>query len=514
MVYGLKCYIIDSFIGFFAYDEALKVVGSRVFKEVDEAKSQLIELEKSGSCKELEVLVHDLIDMGYDDFIFENEQEGKAIKSKFNVAFEVIHPSEGGKAFRSSATSVAIAAGVKADKLEKMRKEVAEAIVRVRVRVASEKRDRLVAQAVSGLDEIDKNVNISVSRVREWYGLHFPELDTLVPDHKQYMAIVSEYGDKASIEKTGAEAIVQNEPKAVAIIEAAGKSMGADIAELDMRQIRDLAEVNLKTYAARDAMEKYIDDTMKEVAPNVRELAGASLGARLIALAGSLENLARKPASTMQVLGAEKALFRSLKTGARPPKHGIIFQHQYLHSAERWQRGKIARALAGKLSIAARVDAYGGDYIADRLKASVEKRIADIKKKYSKPPMREQYKDRFEGRPRFDRRGGGGFDRRGGGGSFERRGGGGGFDKRGDRGGGGGFRRGGGGFDRRGGSGSFERRGGFSGGSGGGPGGGSGSSSGGGSSGGGSKFSSRDTHDRWGKRDNASSNKWRGNKRW
>lgn len=140
---------------------------------------------------------------------------------------------------------------------------------------------------------------------------------------------------------------------------------------------------------------------MKEVAPNLRELVGSSLGARLIALTGSLEGLAKKPASTIQVLGAEKALFRSLKTGARPPKHGIIFQHQYIHNAPRWQRGKIARALAGKLSIAARVDAFHGEFVADSLKKILDKRVEDIQKKYSKPPVKERRPERFETRERF-----------------------------------------------------------------------------------------------------------------
>jgi nucleolar protein 56 len=92
------------------------------------------------------------------------------------------------------------------------------------------------------------------------------------------------------------------------------------------------------------------------------------------------------PASTIQVLGAEKALFRSLKTGTRPPKHGIIFQHTLIHEAKRWQRGKMARAIAGKLAIAARTDAYSGKYIGDGLKASLERRIAEIHEKYAEPP--------------------------------------------------------------------------------------------------------------------------------
>jgi nucleolar protein 56 len=103
-----------------------------------------------------------------------------------------------------------------------------------------------------------------------------------------------------------------------------------------------------------------------------------------------------RPASTIQVLGAEKALFRSLKTGARPPKHGLIFQHTLLHDAKRWQRGKIARVIAGKLAIAARVDAFGGHYIGDRLKADVNKRLEEIREKYKEPPPPKEKKPGFE----------------------------------------------------------------------------------------------------------------------
>jgi len=154
---------------------------------------------------------------------------------------------------------------------------------------------------------------------------------------------------------------------------------------------------------------------MDEVAPNTKTIAGSLLGARLIAIAGSLRNLAMRPASTIQVLGAEKALFRSLKTGARPPKHGLIFQHALLHDAKRWQRGKIARAIAGKLAIAIRIDAFGGNYVGDRLKADLDRRIEEIRQKYSEPPpvkeqkpMREprrgEFRDRGRGREGGDRK--------------------------------------------------------------------------------------------------------------
>jgi nucleolar protein 56 len=179
---------------------------------------------------------------------------------------------------------------------------------------------------------------------------------------------------------------------------AAESSMGADIAGPDLEQIQALAKNVLEFYELRKNMENYLDRTMEEMAPNVRAVAGALLGARLIAIAGSLQNLAMRPASTIQVLGAEKALFRSLKTGARPPKHGLIFQHTLLHDAKRWQRGKIARVIAGKLAIAARVDAFGGHYIGDRLKADVNKRLEEIREKYKEPPPPKENKPGFERR--------------------------------------------------------------------------------------------------------------------
>jgi nucleolar protein 56 len=160
----------------------------------------------------------------------------------------------------------------------------------------------------------------------------------------------------------------------------------------------------LEMYELRKNMESYVDQAMKGVAPNTRAVAGALLGARLIAIAGSLQNLAMRPASTIQVLGAEKALFRSLKTGARPPKHGLIFQHALLHDAKRWQRGKIARVLAGKLAIAARTDAFGGRYIGDALMADINKRLKEIREKYREPPPPKEKKPKPELRERREKR--------------------------------------------------------------------------------------------------------------
>src|SRR5207248_3351110 len=145
-----------------------------------------------------------------------------------------------------------------------------------------------------------------------------------------------------------------SDKKIEAVFTARDRSKGGTISDRDIARLTEIADLAIKTSTYRDHMTEYVETTMSRISPNVAAVAGATIGARLIAKAGGLERLANLPASTVQILGAEKALFRALRTGARPPKHGIIFQHEAIHSAPKWQRGKIARALANKIAIAAR----------------------------------------------------------------------------------------------------------------------------------------------------------------
>jgi len=240
-------------------------------------------------------------------------------------------------------------------------------------------------------------LNLLAGRVREWYGLHFPEMDRIVERHDTYARLVSKLGNRSNFNR---DALVsEGLPKETAeqLARTASRSMGAKIDESDLAILQSFCGLMLELYRFREKTESYVEECLKQVAPNMTAIVGASLSARLMSIAGSLENLAKMPASTLQVLGAEKALFRSLKTGARPPKHGVIFQHTAIHQSPRWQRGKIARALSGKLSIAARVDAFGGEFIGDKMRASVDKKIEEIKERYKTAP---QPKKKENGRPR------------------------------------------------------------------------------------------------------------------
>ncbi|MEM3000028.1 MAG: C/D box methylation guide ribonucleoprotein complex aNOP56 subunit [Candidatus Bathyarchaeia archaeon] len=383
----MKAVIIQFPFGVVAFDEQGKIAEKMLFSNKPSAAAKSILNLESGKISEVASLLKALQERGYETFIFENSALANAVQQKLGINAEVLNASEAA-VLRSRMEHVAVETGFvkEAKALAEWNRNVSMELAKLRVKGAIEKRDLIVAQAIQALDDLDKTLNLFMGRLREWYGIHFPELDRLLEKHETYARLVAKVGyrDNFSIETLEKEGI--SKEKAEAIAKAAGTSMGADMAEQDLAEIQSLSTEVLSMYKLRDDLESYIDRTMEEVAPNIRALAGALLGARLIAIAGSLQNLAMRPASTIQVLGAEKALFRSLKTGARPPKHGLIFQHALLHDAKRWQRGKIARVLAGKLTIAARADAFGGKYMGDALKADIEKRLAEIREKYKEPP--------------------------------------------------------------------------------------------------------------------------------
>ena len=383
----MKAIIIQFPFGVLAFDEQGNIADKMLFsKKPQQAAKSLMKIE-SGKISEVESLITVLQNRGYDVFVFENADVANEAQRKLNVKTEISKPSEA-EVFRVKMEQVAVETGFVKDaaELNLWNHNVSMELAKLRIRGASEKRDLVIAQAIQTLDDLDRTVNLFMGRLREWYGIHFPELDRLIEKHETYARLVMNLGYRDNFSQGALENEGFPKEKAENTAEVAEKSMGADMAEQDLTEIQALSKNVLELYELRKNMENYVDKTMEEVAPNTRAIAGALLGARLIAIAGSLQNLAMRPASTIQVLGAEKALFRSLKTGARPPKHGLIFQHALLHDAKRWQRGKIARVLAGKLAIAARADAFGGKYVGDSLKADVDRRVAEIREKYKEPP--------------------------------------------------------------------------------------------------------------------------------
>jgi len=402
----VKATIVECVMGVFGFGEANELLDKVFFsKDPREIAERLGKIEAGKVIEETATLIEKLRGKGYTTFVFESSEMARNAREKLNIEVDVERPSEAGELLRGNLEKFALDVGFvkRADQLHEWIHKVSMELAKMRVTRAVEKRDLLVVQAIQTIDDLDKTLNLFMGRVREWYGLHFPELDRLIEKHETYARLVLNLGrrDNFTLENLEKEGLPKAKTEQTA--EAAKASMGAELSEEDMNQIQAMCRNTLELYDARQSLEKYVDTVMEEVAPNTRALVGSLLGARLIALVGGLNNLAKLPASTVQVLGAEKALFRALRTGARPPKHGIIFQHSLIHEAKRWQRGKLARALAGKLAIAARTDAFSGKYAGEALKASLEKRIGEIEEKYGEPPLPK--KPPVKKRPRRMRRG-------------------------------------------------------------------------------------------------------------
>ncbi|MFQ5940184.1 MAG: NOP5/NOP56 family protein [Nitrososphaerales archaeon] len=256
----------------------------------------------------------------------------------------------------------------------------------------SAKRDYHIIQSINAMDEVDKIINLMGSRLREWYGLHFPELDGMIQNLITYCDTVLA-GSRDSIDKGSLKETGMPEDKAEEIVYAAQVSKGGAVTAENVEAIKNLAGVIKNLNSVRGSLTAHLEREMDSVAPNVKEILGATIGARMIAKTGGLERLSYMAASTIQVIGAEKALFRALKTGSRPPKHGIIFQHPLIHSAPKWQRGKIARAIAAKVAIAARIDVHKGSKDST-LTGKLDERIEEIRQKYKEPVEREEHVER------------------------------------------------------------------------------------------------------------------------
>lgn len=402
----MKATIVESVIGFFGFGEDNKLIEQVFFsKDPLETAKKIRNIEEGKIIEEISTLINKLKTKGYSNFVFDNKEIVRKIQEKLNIEASFEKSSEASRIFRENFDNFALESKFfkNKDQIRAYIHNVSIELAKIKIKKTIEKRDLLVAQAVQSIDDLDKSLNLFMNRIREWFGLHFPELDRLLDKHETYARLIVNLGERNNFieEKLEEEGLPKN--KSHSIAEVAAASMGADISQDDLVQIQDVSSKVLNLYDLRQSLEGYVDSVMSDVAPNIRAIGGSLLGARLLSLSGGLLNLAKLPASTIQVLGAEKALFRALKTKALPPKHGIIFQHPLIHDAKRWQRGKIARALAGKLSIAARVDAFNGEFMGDKLKIELEKRIEEIKEKYEKPPLSSPTK-KDSGRKKIDRK--------------------------------------------------------------------------------------------------------------
>ncbi|ALT69815.1 NOP5/NOP56 family protein [Methanobrevibacter millerae] len=328
----MECYVTYSIKGFYAFNENNELIGEKLFKE-EEILQKLIEIDNKEIPTEESELIKEL-SSNYDTIIIESNKRSSDYS---NSKVKVKNPNQGGDYLRSEYNL-----DIDNDIYQKL------AIYRMKKAQAGE--DKHLIQAINSIDEIDESISKLIERIREWYALYFPEMD-LIKNNETYIKLIYENKTKEEIINAKSDAF----PSDMLDIED-------DINPEDLNIMNNYAKSIYELQQTRKNIINYIDSKMDSIAPNLKLLVGSSLGAKLISHAGGLKRLATYPSSTVQIMGAEKALFRHLKSGDRPPKYGLIYQHPQVRGAKWWNRGKIARLLAGRISLAVRKDVFTHDF--------------------------------------------------------------------------------------------------------------------------------------------------------
>ncbi|XP_075481116.1 nucleolar protein 56-like [Primulina tabacum] len=265
--------------------------------------------------------------------------------------------------------------------LEKAQLGLGHSYSRAKVKFNVNRVDNMVIQAIFLLDTLDKDINSFSMRAREWYSWHFPELAKIVNDNFLYAKVAKYVENKSQLSEVNLSDltdIIGDEDKAKEIVEAAKASMGQDLSQIDLINVKQFAQRVIDLAEYRKKLYDYLVSKMNDIAPNLAALIGEVVGARLISHAGSLTNLAKCPSSTLQILGAEKALFRALKTRGNTPKYGLIFHSSFIGRASARNKGRMARYLANKCSIASRIDCFlekSTTAFGEKLREQVEERL-------------------------------------------------------------------------------------------------------------------------------------------
>jgi nucleolar protein 56 len=368
----LQLYLIETITGIYAVDSEGKIRAMQVWPSDPRTIAKIMMRLRDGDSGLIGDLLSEVEKLGAERVYSSNQNLVDSLKGRLEIEFE--ENIGAARSIQERLPRLAMQAKLIQDEPEYgvFSHEVLNEITRMDVHDKLSDREALLIPAVQLLSELDTVLNGLSSRLREWYGVHFPEMGNRVREHMDYARIITKMGFKENITAKGLMEMSLKKKDAERIEEAAGSSVGASFDDVDMKIVSDFAQRTLDLYNYRDELTEYISMVTTEVAPNLAYIAGPTLGAKLIEKAGSLKRLGMMPSSTIQVLGAEKAMFRAVKSNARPPKYGLLYQHPYVNSAPRTRRGNRARSLAAKIAIAARADLFSGDFIAEELVAQLE----------------------------------------------------------------------------------------------------------------------------------------------
>ena len=329
----MQCYITYSIKGFLAFNSDNELICEKPFPE-NEIINRLAQIaEKQIVAEEQEIIGE--VSKDYDEIIIESN---KRLSDYSSEKIIIQTPNQGGEYLRENYDKFGLDKEEITDIYQRL------AIYKIKKESASE--DKHLIQAINSIDEIDETISKLIERIREWYALYFPEME-VIRNNETYIRLISQNKSKEKIMEAKPDAFPDN-----------SLDLDDDINPQDLEIMNKYANSIYELQNTRRDIEEYIDSKMESIAPNLKLIVGSSLGAKLISHAGGLKRLATYPSSTVQIMGAEKALFRHLKSGDRPPKYGLIYQHPQVRGAKWWNRGKIARILASKISLAVRRDVF------------------------------------------------------------------------------------------------------------------------------------------------------------
>ncbi|MDO8627244.1 MAG: NOP5/NOP56 family protein [Candidatus Diapherotrites archaeon] len=263
------------------------------------------------------------------------------------------------------------------------------------VRTAYSSKEIHVIKAVNLVEELDQMFNTLAEHCIEWHGFHFPELFYIIASNDTYLELIL-LGNRKNFSESKMKDLGLDKDVSGKILEKSKESIGSEFTEQEFKQLHGVASSALQLKKNRANLAEFIESSMKELAPNFSKLCGEMLSAKFLAGAGSLQKLASFPSSTIQVLGAEKALFAHLKSGSQSPKYGFLYNHSLVKQAKPWVRGRMARHLAGKLSIALRADVFGSKRnFADEFQKGLDAKLQELNKL---PPTPKQGQNFGRGR--------------------------------------------------------------------------------------------------------------------
>jgi len=349
-------------------------------KAAMEAATELTEGTVGKSLKKF--LKKNIVDAGLSDSLAVLDKTlGVSINKKLGIQIETLsdNTKEIMRGIRLHLTT--LIEGLDETEVKTMALGLSHTLSRFKLKFSPDKVDTMIIQAVGLLDDLDKELNNFAMRLREWYGWHFPEMGKIVTDNLVYAKVVKLIGLKSKTKETDFSSVGVPEEIATEVKNAAETSMGTEITEEDLANIMTLCERVIELTEYRASLAEYLKLRMNAIAPNLTYMVGEPVGARLISQAGSLMNLAKHPSSTVQILGAEKALFRALKAKSPTPKYGLIYHASIVGQSAPALKGKISRVLAAKLSLCCRVDALGDQVeptLGKELKDYVDKRLATL----------------------------------------------------------------------------------------------------------------------------------------